>query len=550
MALAVVLIAILLGSLLSSGCSGSGEGRRDAGDLDGTGPDGGDADGGEQDGGEQDGGPDVGVLTESGWVVGTQAEEGAQAFLGIPYAAPPVGDLRFRSPQPVPPWDGTLVADRFPPACLQSQDEQTAGQEDCLYLNVWRPAPGAAGGEPLPVMVFVHGGGNVTGSTSEERSGVRTYDGARLSARGEVVVVTLQYRLNILGYMVEDSLDEDGQLSGNYGLRDQVAALGWVARNIAAFGGDPARVLLFGESGGAADVCALLAAPSAWGLFQSAVVMSGGCRGRLRYVLRNWSEEVIEAVGCAGVQDRADCLRAVDAAVLVSAASRPSTVEGLISTPAGPTVDGQFLPERPVDAFAAGRHPHVPTVIGVTADETSSPLFGIRLGLTYAEYAQWVQALFADAAQSVLERYSVAAYGTPRAALVALTTDSQFVCPSRRTLRALAASQQAPLRQYIYSHVFEGESSSGFDGRIFGAAHGFELIPLFQHVDQLSDYSAIDPDYFVQDEMLRLWTDLAKGIPSGWPEFDLQQKSYLEIREPLTVGQAYRQAECDFLESL
>ncbi|MEO1175322.1 MAG: carboxylesterase family protein, partial [Myxococcota bacterium] len=277
-------------------------------------------------------------------------------------------------------------------------------------------------------MVFVHGGGNISGSTTEMQGGFVLYDGARLAARENVIVVTVQYRLGALGYLVDSALD-DGAPSGNYGLRDLVAALQWVQRNAAALGGDAERVMLFGESGGGTNVCALLATPSAADLFSSAIVMSGGCAGAERDAVAEWSRDVRTAVQCDGTLGVAECLRAADAESLVRAAGTLSQSGGLIRTPAGPTIDGDFLPKSPRSAFEAGEQSQVPVVFGVTAQETASLLFGIPL---VPDYEATVRLLFArsGAADEVLARYPLEDYASPRDALVDLTTDLQFVCPA------------------------------------------------------------------------------------------------------------------------
>ncbi|MEL6345777.1 MAG: carboxylesterase family protein [Myxococcota bacterium] len=487
------------------------------------------------------------VHLDAGPIVGVPTAAGAIAFLGLPFAAPPVGALRFRPPEPPSPWTDSLIADTFAPACIQfdADTDQVRGEEDCLYLNVWQPPKPTS--EPMPVLVFIHGGGNVIGSAVEETAeGIILYDGAEIAVQEEALVVTLQYRLNAFGYLADPSLDTDIK-SGNYGPRDQVAALEWVQRNIAAFGGDPQRVLLFGESGGAADVCALLATPSSAGLFQRAAIMSGGCGGYARAEMLEMGSVVVEALGCDTASDRAACLRSADAAQIVEAVNQPSTANGLITAWAGPTIDGEFLPQSPAVAIAFGQHHRVPLMIGTTADETASPLFGIRFTLTAAQYEANVRAFFPSSADQVLERYPVTDFATPRDALVAVTTDAQFTCPSL-LITALAA-EWGPVFHYIYAHAYDGDFTGVFSPSVYGAAHGFELPLLFQTLDTYDGYTPSDEESALSQEMGALWAGFAAdGAPSdatAWPPYDATRQT-LELSTSSQVVEDYRGEQCRF----
>lgn len=292
-------------------------------------------------------------------------------FKGIPFAAPPVGPLRWRAPQPVAPWSGVREASTFGNACLQPP-QRTPGDglpvpmsEDCLYLNVWRPAGAAA---RLPVMVWIHGGSLVTGTASLPVS-----DGAALARRG-VVLVSINYRVGRLGYFAHPALTReaaDGGQLANYGLMDQVAALRWVRRNIAAFGGDPSRVTIFGQSAGALSVQALMASPPARGLFQRAIVQSGYYRGSYPRLYttapdgrRSAEQDGIEVLGAIGVRtDDVAVLRGLSSAQLQSLP--PYDVNG-----ARLTVDGTYVVEDLWTTFRAGRQAPVPLMIGATGQET------------------------------------------------------------------------------------------------------------------------------------------------------------------------------------
>lgn len=490
----------------------------------------------------------------AGRVLGEHAD-GVVAFRGIPYAAAPVGGARFAPPGPVPPWDGERPALDWPPPCPQrsSATGEILGSEDCLAVNVWRPEAA----EAAPVLVFIHGGGNMFGSTSELNSGVHIYSGARLARRFGVVVVTLQYRLNILGYLADPALGElDGGAPANWGMRDQIAALGWVQRNIAAFGGDPDRVLLFGESGGAASVCGLVASPAAAGLFSAAIMQSGGCGGRPLAEVRAWGDEVAAAVGCADAADRVACLRGADLDELVRAASQGQMpLEGVAQNPAGPTVDGVLLPEGPLAMMQAGAHNQVPLVFGANAMETAWPFFGIvGSGQVWdaARYEARVRAMFGPRADAVLAQYAVGPDGYPNhaAALIALTTDVQFVCPTRTYARAAAANQAAPVYRYLYDHAMEG-GAAGL--RLLGAFHGAELLYQFQHIEHIEPYDPSPGDLAVQAALGQIWVDFARtGAPDpslGWSAWDAEDR-YLRISDPPSAEAGLRSAACDFWESL
>ena len=311
------------------------------------------------------------VRVDGGQLRGERAGD-VVAFKGVPFAAPPVGPLRWRAPQPVVPWSGVREANGFGNACLQPQP-RTPGDalpvpmsEDCLYLNVWRPAAAAAA--RLPVMVWIHGGSLVTGTASLPVS-----DGAALARHG-VVLVSINYRVGRLGYFAHPALTReaaDGGQLANYGLMDQVAALQWVKRNVAAFGGDPSRVTIFGQSAGALSVQALMASPPARGLFQRAIVQSGYYRGSYPRLFttapdgrRSAEQDGIEVLGAIGVRtDDVTVLRGLSSAQLQSLP--PYDVNG-----ARLTLDGRYVVEDLWTTFRAGRQAPVPLMIGATGQET------------------------------------------------------------------------------------------------------------------------------------------------------------------------------------
>jgi len=306
------------------------------------------------------------VLTTAGWVQGLAPDaQGVMAYKGIPYAAPPTESLRWRPPQPVPPWAGIRTAVNFGAACIAapapgSAPAVSASQsEDCLTVNVWTPAPND--GAARPVMVWLHGGGFQFGSSASP-----TYDGSNLAAHG-VVVVSLNYRLGVFGFLAHPALDQEAGGSGAYGLQDQLAALRWVQGNIAAFGGDPSRVTLFGESAGAHAVGILLASPQSRGLLSRAIAESGAFWDSEHGSLATHEEALAKGRAFAG-QFAGQDVRAVPAEQINAAAAwDPNSDPGI--TAFAPSVDGQVLRDSPAAVFARGEQLDVPLLGGWNSAE-------------------------------------------------------------------------------------------------------------------------------------------------------------------------------------
>ena len=338
---------------------------------------------------------DLQVRIDSGILEGMNGTRpGVRVFEGIPFAAPPVGNLRWSEPRPVAPWAGVRTATEFGPRAMQGRIfsdmifRDKGPSEDCLYLNVWTPSTGA--GDRLPVMVWIYGGGLRAGSSSEPRQ-----DGGDLTRKG-VVVVSMNYRLGIFGFFSHPELSrESGHGSGNYGLMDQIAALEWVRRNIAAFGGDPGNVTIFGESAGSSSVCALVASPRARGLFQKAIGESGsilGVKGRSERVetLSAAEKDGLAFAEKIGAKSLAE-LRAVPADALLKAASDDRSFETRI------VVDGYVLPANANTIYGDGSQAHVPLLAGWNADEQRVySTFGTKRP-TAMSFAEDVRRRFGDA---------------------------------------------------------------------------------------------------------------------------------------------------------
>ena len=448
---------------------------------------------------------------ESGRLAGV--EDGATiAFKGIPYAAAPVGSLRWRAPAPAAAWSGIRDASRYGAACPQAPDHHEAWaqvgptNEDCLFLNVWRPTRAGR----YPVMVFLHGGGFTYGS-----AGVPLYDGAKLARRG-VVLVSLNYRLGLLGFFAHPALtreDPDGPL-GNYGIMDQIAALRWVRRNIAAFGGDPSNVTVFGESAGAGVVQTLMGTPEATGLFQKAISESGA-GGTVLMPIRGAAASA-EVIGMRWAE---------------SAGLKDATVDQLRALPAGkllgrsfPFIDGRIVVASPGTAFARAREAKVPLLIGSNSNEAT--LFGTGEAAT--------RKLLGDRYDALLKAYADAQPG--KSAGIALAEDALFVLPSM-SIATMHAVNGVPAYDYYFDQVPANRRAGSA-----GTPHGGELEYLFGNPDAGSAWDAADRA--VSDAMAGYWVNFARtGDPNGgrnpsWPGVSAGQgPHYLVIGTPIRPGQ-------------
>ncbi|MEZ4473302.1 MAG: carboxylesterase family protein [bacterium] len=484
-------------------------------------------------------GPDD-VRLPAGLVRG-RVEDGVGLFLGIPFAAPPVGDLRWRPPADPGclPADG-LDAFAYGPKCPQLDTDGSAiGEEDCLQLNVWRPV----GAEGLPVMVFIHGGGNVQGSASQGAAGQILYDGARLARPFGVVVVTIQYRLGALGWLVHDSVAAADGRVGNYALLDEVAALRWVREHIAAFGGDPEKVMIFGESAGAVNVCTLVASPLAAGLFRASLMESGACLLPAPADVEAEGQRLVDAA-CPGAADVAGCLRSKTPAELLAAVP-PSA--GVISrgTVFQPYLDGAVLADQPERVIAAGRHNRVAFIAGANANETAQFVPPIP---SAAAYEAAVRLQFGALAGQVLAAYPVDDFESPRDALIRVTSEARFICPTRRAGRA--AASQGPAWMYHFTQALENAPRL----RAQGAYHGLELFFVFQNTE-FAGYRPTDGERRLAAAMGGYWTRFAADLDPGgdpvWPAWTPEGTAHLHLgADAIAADSALYQARCDFWDAL
>ncbi|HZF53891.1 MAG TPA: carboxylesterase family protein [Polyangiaceae bacterium] len=481
------------------------------------------------------------------------------AFLGVPYAAPPVGPLRFKAPEAPACWEDVRDATAFGSACVQNMPTGgAAGTEDCLYLNIWTPAKS---GPPRPVLFFVHGGALLFGSGAQDLFFEETgniYRGQTLASEHDVVVVTINYRLAELGFLAHPSLtkeDPNGS-SGNYGPLDQIAALRWVKDNIAAFGGDPSRVMLFGESAGGLSTCLLMSSPLAKGLFSSAIIESGGCSVASREGRYAQGTAIVDTVGCTGSPDVPSCLRGQDVDAFrvppptgINLFLADSDINSAWDMPFGPNLDGYVFEEQPLQAIREGRHNKVPLAVGSNATEFE--LF-IPIGTVNScgDYWTLIGAIFGGLADEVLAQYSCFDYPLPRRAAVAVGTDFMFTCPARRILRATLSGGTPAAYRYYYPHKYSNSPLTALK-----SFHAAELPFVFRTFDVLG-YEPTAGDTALSKAMGGYWTRFAAaGDPNGgadllWPAYGEVSDTALVLDDSLSTQSSIASDHCDFWDSL
>ena len=470
--------------------------------------------------------------TEQGVLEGIEAN-GVAVFRGVPFAASPVGDLRWRAPQPASSWRGVRKADNFSPVCMQegSYPEDAPPErssEDCLYLNVWAPH----GARKLPVMVWIYGGGLRNGSASTP-----LYSGDRL-ARHDVVVVTFNYRLGVFGFLAHPDLTRESPThsSGSYGLEDQIAALRWVKRNIAAFGGDPDRITVFGQSSGAISISVLAASPLAKGLFQRAIAQSGGLFEPMQ-LLPELSLSGAEQVGLRFATD-------AGAADIVSLRAKPAEELLKRSFRHNLIVDGHVLTRPPYDTFLSGEQNDIAVLVGANRDE----------GELFIRGQTVTAANFRAELERGLPAFLIDLIGVPRA--VASDADAHaLVAAFNRDVRfgwdmwawARLASRKS---RNVFAYQFSRTPPPGSPFAGLGATHGAEMPYVFDHLD-LQPLPWPDADRRLAAAMATYWTNFAKtGDPNGvagsgsaglpaWPAFTEANPRGLLLGDEVRAGRPF-----------
>lgn len=482
---------------------------------------------------------DTGLV--SGVTIGEKRD--VRVYKGIPFAAPPVGDLRWKPPQPAPPWQGVRKCTEFGPdphgyVTPIFRSVATRTSEDCLYINVWTPAKSRS--DRLPVMVWIYGGGFRFGSGA-----VPLYDGENLARRG-VIVVTFNYRVGPFGFLAHPLLSKESEhnSSGNYGLLDQIAALQWVQRNIAAFGGDPNRVTIFGESAGAISVICLMVSPLSKGLFHRAISQSFADLGFFTHLRENrygnepkerMGEKLARDLGCADVPDPIACMRAKSAEE-VMAKGRPPVDYVSPGYRYGPVVDGWAITDHPINIFEAGKQHRVPFMLGSTADEWA--LFQLVMPpVTVESYKEYVNKTFGDKARQVLAMYPATSNDEAKACAEQVLTLYAFTCPTKAYATAMSRVKEVYL--YEFTRVPPGAGAMGaYHALEIGYVFG-NLIPILPTPDPEAYFN--DTDKALSEAMMGYWTQFAatgnpnqKGLPE-WPAYDIKSGRYLDLGDSVRV---------------
>jgi para-nitrobenzyl esterase len=495
------------------------------------------------------------VHTKNGDVRGVLVGQ-VESFKGLPFAAPPVGKLRWMPPQDPHNWAGIRDASQFSPECPQidPNNNKFIGDEDCLYLNVFRPS----GAKGLPVIVFIHGGSEISGSASlTSPNGVAVYDGSRLAQNANVLVVTLNYRLGPLGYFGHPELSRTSGYgaSGNYAYMDQIQALKWVRRNIADFGGDPKNVTLSGHSAGATSVWILLTSPLSKDLFHRAIVYSGVREPAIGHdFAEKAGKELAKALNCPDTSDELQlaCMRAKSAKEIIAVA--PNTPG---SGAYNAVVDMHVLTDSPIAVMRRGQHHHVPILQGNVEGERS------RVGDTAAHditdertYKMAVEKAVHDkkfppnvSAGELLQLYPASeyskhplAYNSFAQAYNTIVADQNYIGPSREVLKALSASQTEFIGRFFYTHVY----SAGPYVK-FGAAHGFEVPFIFDTLSSM-EFSPTPDEVALVKKFQDTWSYFAKmgAAPAFWKSYDAKKDNYVVFDTPMSGGDGLHKEQCDF----
>ena len=517
--------------------------------------------------------PDVPVTVTGGEIRGGLADGSPEiiAFKGVPYAAPPVDDLRWKPPQPVVPWDGVRDAMAPGPICMQTgpafiraptASDDDPESEDCLLLNIWAPTETQ---EPLPVMVWIHGGGFFNGPGS-----LPNYDGTRI-VEHDVVLVSINYRVGVFGFFAHPALSAESAhgASGDYGLMDMVAALEWVRDNIAMFGGDPNQVTLFGESAGAGAVMSVMLVPQSEGLFHRAISQSTWVYGWDRQLsgrVGNWNPaeaqgvQIAESLGASGdtALDLDVDLETMRAATSLEVQEAGDANTGDLLRRTGylwaPNVDGWIIPSEPLGMYEAGLQHDVPLITGMNADEGAGP--ALRSNIEDADsFESYVRTVYPGVADEMIAEYNVTSSETAKSQIAHLIHDMLFAGPVR-----VQADAHAQVSSPVWLYHFTRVPPTALGATLGASYHGGELVYVFdtmtagpgasggQPHPMATDGEWTETDRQLSETMMAYWTQFAAtGNPNrddlpAWPTYDLSTDQHLNLGETVTSGEGLHHA--------
>ncbi len=498
------------------------------------------------------------VLLDSGAVRGL-IDGNVRVFHGIPYAAPPVGSNRWKPPIPVTPWQETFDATEPGERCPQADPMfgMATGREDCLTLTVWSPYPLPP--EPLPVLVWIHGGAYLLGTGHDDQ-----YDGYQLAGANQMILVSMNYRLGALGFLAHPALSNEpaGQpTSGNYGMLDQQFALRWVQENIAAFGGDPHNITLFGHSAGAMSIMGHLLSGQSTGLFHRAILQSGVLTSKMLEPLSAAEQRGLqwaEALGCPDSVQVLSCLRQLPADRLITSLAATTEPGGVFYQGEddvnrwGPNLDGAFLPLSAADALVSGQFDKVPLIIGTVADEGTifhHYVIGAIEVVDEIEYREALGRYFQHHVDAIIDRYAPDDFASANEALIEVTTDAFFVCPTRRMARAFSS---AGVEKFLYTFERPPETPMFAELEVY---HSAELMFVFGNDGSLGRIGQAGQE--LARSMGARWSRFAlTGTPDdplstlSWPAYDATTDLHLTFDLPLSTGSGHKKERCDFWDGI
>ncbi|HEX6244263.1 MAG TPA: carboxylesterase/lipase family protein [Polyangiales bacterium] len=519
--------------------------------------------GADEDGGDAGGGGTIvngkpHVVIGDGELEGITESNDTYAFMGVPYAKPPVGDLRWKLPVKSEAWTGVRDASKYGQRCAQLEStvlqNAASDTEDCLYLNVWTPELSPS--KPLPVLFWIHGGGNVNGSASEPvpyTGGMGQFYNGKALAERDVVVVTFNYRLGAFGFFAHPSVaGESGGAAGNQGLYDQAAALEWVKANIGKFGGDPGKVTIFGESAGSLDVCFHMTSPKSRGLFHGAISQSGGCTTKHKTLEQGRSEQgarLATALGCEAAD--VACLRGKKTSEILAVTT------GGTGPVYSPVVEGAggFLPDQPRAQFDSGNVAKVPYILGSNTDEGTLFTVVANIPDEAALIAALQRDLMTTDASLILAAYPADKFTGPTAQkdrYARILGDARLVCSTYdSSIRAAAESSGIPA---VWTYNFDVPVViPSMPALKLGSTHGAELTYVF---GSSPGFVAGSPSFnadgkAISDRLITYWTNFAKtGNPNGggeleWPKFTSGANQRINFAAQTTVVSDFRKSECE-----